>query len=231
MAAVALGFQDGDDAARQLATTILTQLVGAMINYGIEQAIAYATGATAAASAEAVKTSAVVASVSTQATAATAAQGVVTAGAVTSGAAIATAMAPAAAASSIASFGAAPAAAAPIALGTIAAIIAALVGGMALFGRAQGGQVLAGQTYKFNEKGPELFTPRSAGTVTPFNQLMAEARNGTEGGGDNIYLTVKTEAQVIDASDFQSVISRNADAVANAVEKSFIKRGKRIVTR
>ena len=172
-----------------------------------------------------------VSSVSAQAAAASTAQAAVTGTAVASGASIATAMAPAAAATSIATAGAAPAAAAPIALGTIATIIAALVGGFALFGRAQGGQVMAGQTYKFTEKGPELFTPRSAGTVTPFNQLMAEARNGTEGGGDTVYLTVKTEISAIDSSSFEDVISQNSEAVAQAVEKVFNRRGKRIVTR
>jgi hypothetical protein len=51
-----------------------------------------------------------------------------------------------------------------------------------LFGaRASGGPVGAGKTYLVGEEGPELFTPKSAGTVMP---------NGSFGGGAvNIYQT------------------------------------------
>jgi tape measure domain-containing protein len=228
LASVALGFQDGDDAARQLATTVLTQLTGAMINYGIEQVVAYATGAAAATTAEGIKTAAVVSSVTAQSAAALTAQGVVTTGAVASGAAIATAMAPAAAASSIASFGAAPAAATPIALGSIAAIIAAIVGGMAIMGRAQGGQVTAGQTYKFNERGPELFTPKSSGSVTPFNQLLREARGSQGGEGTQVYVDVRTDVSTIDSSSFSDIVNENAAAIAKAVQKALAKQGRRL---
>lgn len=224
MASVALGFQDGDEAAKQLAQTILTQLVGAVINYGIEQAIAYATGATAATAAEATKTAAVVASVGAQTTAAVAATGTVTGTAVASGASIATAMAPAAAASSIASFGAAPAAATPIALGSIAAIIAAIVGGMALFGRAQGGSVGAGQTYKFAENGPELFTPRTAGKVTPFHQLLNEARGG--GGGNVKQANITFDIKANDATGFEEMLNNQRDTIYNIVQRALNDRGR-----
>lgn len=139
LAQVALGMEDGEDAAKTFAKTIITQLVGATINYGIQQAIAYATGAAAATAAEATKTTAVVTSLGVQTAAATTAQATVTGAAVASGAIIAVAMAPAAAASSVASFGAAPAAAAPIALSTIGAIIAAIVGGIGVIGSFEGG--------------------------------------------------------------------------------------------
>lgn len=228
LASVALGFQDGDDAARQMATTILTQLTGAMINYGIEQVIAYATGAAAATTAEGIKTAAVVSSVTAQAGAAVAAQGAVTATAVSSGVAITAAMAPAAAASSIASFGAAPVAATPLALGSIAAIIAAIVGASAIMGRAQGGQVTAGQTYKFNERGPELFTPKSSGSVTPFNQLLREARGSQGGDGTQVFVDVRTDVSTIDSSGFSDIVNQNAATIAKAVEKALAKQGRRI---
>jgi len=226
MASVALGFQDGDEAAKQLAQTILTQLVGAMINYGIEQAIAYATGATAATAAEAAKTTAVVTSLGIQTTAANAAQGTVTAGAVASGSAITAAMAPAAAATSVATAGAAPAAATPIALGTIAAIMAALVAGVALFGRAQGGSVSAGRTYKFNEHGPELFTPRTAGKVTPFNQLMREARAGDSGSSKTANVTFDIRAN--DATSFQQMLNDNRDVIHNIIQRALNEQGREL---
>jgi tape measure domain-containing protein len=136
---MALGMTDGEEAAKALGRTIVTQLTGSMINYGIEQVIAYATGATAATAAEGVKALAVTGGIATQTIAATAATGVLTTAGVASGGAIAAAMAPAAAATSVATAGAAPAAATPIALGTIGAIIAAIVGGAAIAGSFEGG--------------------------------------------------------------------------------------------
>lgn len=48
-------------------------------------------------------------------------------------------------------------------------------------GRAAGGPVNAGTTYLVGEKGPELFTPNSSGTIIP---------NGVGGSGTTINLTV-----------------------------------------
>ncbi len=48
-------------------------------------------------------------------------------------------------------------------------------------GRAAGGPVTGGTTYLVGEKGPELFTPGSSGTIIP---------NGAGGGGATINLTV-----------------------------------------
>jgi len=159
-----------------VAQTIATELLGALIRYGIQNALV-SSGIIAGKAAE---TAAVTGAIATQTGAAVAAQGVVTSGAVASGVAITAAMAPAAAATSIATIGAAPAAATPIALGSIAAIVAALVGGYAIFGRALGGTVSGGMPYMVGERGPELFTPNASGggNITPFNQLMNTARGG-----------------------------------------------------
>lgn len=230
LAQMAIGLGDNDEMAKRLAQTILTQLVGAVINYGVEQSIAYATGATAAASAEAAKTSAVLAAVGVQTAAATTATGVITSAQVASGASIAMAMAPAAAATSIATAGAAPAAATPIALGTIGTIIAAIVGGFALAkvvgGRAVGGQVLAGNTYQINERGVELFTPRSAGTITPFSQLMQEARSGTVSETNNnskVELNLIVQAQ--DTNGLEEWAVNNRDLFYNMVVQALNERG------
>jgi len=54
-------------------------------------------------------------------------------------------------------------------------------------GKAVGGSVSAGTTYLVGERGPEFFTPGSAGTITPNNQLRS-------GGGItvNSYVTVNS---------------------------------------
>lgn len=69
--------------------------------------------------------------------------------------------------------------------------IAGLFGG----GRQAGGPVSSGTTYLVGEKGPELFTPSSAGNITPNHQLGGK-------GGDIVF------APVVDA--------RGADAAAVA---------------
>ena len=45
--------------------------------------------------------------------------------------------------------------------------------------RALGGQVIGGNSYLVGERGPEVITAGSNGNVTPFNQLMSEAREGS----------------------------------------------------
>jgi len=68
-------------------------------------------------------------------------------------------------------------------------------------GRALGGSVSAGSTYMVGERGPELMTPSTSGSVTPFNQLMDEARKGFKGSDQpqapiiNIYGADKPQTQ------------------------------------
>jgi len=210
---MALGMTDGDEAAKSLARTIVTQLTGSMINYGIEQVIAYATGASASVAAEAVKATAVTGGIAAQTIAATAATGALTVAGVASGAAIAAAMAPAAAAASIATAGAAPAAAAPIALGTIGAIIAALVGGVAIAGaREKGGPVSGGKTYLVGEKGPELFTPGATGQITS-NDNMNKL-----GGGQNIQMSFSPVFNGSNPDEIIPALKRNQKQFARLVQ-------------
>ena len=55
-------------------------------------------------------------------------------------------------------------------------------------GKAVGGPVSAGTTYLVGERGPELFTPNSGGTITPNNQM-----HGAGGGITvNSYVTVNS---------------------------------------
>jgi hypothetical protein len=46
-------------------------------------------------------------------------------------------------------------------------------------GRAMGGPVNAGTSYMVGERGPELFTPNTNGTIIPNNRLSASAMGGT----------------------------------------------------
>jgi len=58
-------------------------------------------------------------------------------------------------------------------LGKIFSGIKGIFGG----GKASGGDVLAGRTYLVGERGPEMFTPRATGTITPNNQTMNTTQN------------------------------------------------------
>jgi len=50
--------------------------------------------------------------------------------------------------------------------------------------RASGGPVMSGSSYIVGEKGPELFTPGSSGSITPNNALGGNTINVTVNGGD-----------------------------------------------
>lgn len=186
-ASVATGAQTGKEAVHGLAVGLIQEGVGSLIKYGLTAATTWAADALGFGAAQAVKTTAAVAGTAAQTTASATAVGALTGTGIAAGATLAAAYAPAAAAASIATAGGAPAAATPIALGSIGAIIGALVGGLALgstFARASGGQVRDGGSYLVGERGAELFTPNSSGggRVTPFNQLMNEARGGNGNG-------------------------------------------------
>lgn len=52
-------------------------------------------------------------------------------------------------------------------LGQLGGFFSSIFGG----GKASGGDVIAGREYLVGERGPEMFTPRTNGTITPNNQL------------------------------------------------------------
>ena len=54
-------------------------------------------------------------------------------------------------------------------------------------GLANGGRASAGRSYLIGEKGPEIFTPKSSGTVIPNNMIGG-------GGGDITNITVNVDA-------------------------------------
>jgi len=65
----------------------------------------------------------------------------------------------------------------------LGAKIGGAIGGVFGGGRADGGPVMQGTTYLVGERGPELFTPSSSGSIIPNNAL-------SRGGGSTINLTV-----------------------------------------
>lgn len=224
-AQMALGFEDSDKLAQRLGQTIVTELIGATINWGIQQAIAAATGATATVAAEGTKSAAIAGTAATSAVASTAALGTVTGAAVASGAAITAAMAPAAAATSVATAGAAPAAAAPIAISSIGAIMAALLGGLALGkmgGRLYGGPVQPGGLYPVTEDGrPEILQQGNRQYLLPGagGRVISNKDMQQSGGGMVVYVTNTTNISAIDTTSAQDFIAQNADAVAAAVDR------------
>lgn len=56
----------------------------------------------------------------------------------------------------------------------------------ALFGRAKGGPVSSGQTYIVGEEGPELFIPRSTGTIVPNTELQRYTKTSAASGSSSV---------------------------------------------
>lgn len=84
--------------------------------------------------------------------------------------------------------------------------IASLFGGFGISipGLAKGGPAKAGQPYIVGEKGPELFVPKSAGTVIPNNKL-GEGTEGVATGTVNAPVTNTYNTYNISAIDSKSV--------------------------
>ena len=60
------------------------------------------------------------------------------------------------------------------------------INGVSLVGRAAGGPVSSNSTYMVGEKGPELFVPRTSGTIVPADATAAAmARYQRQGGSDS----------------------------------------------
>lgn len=190
-AQVAMGAKDGEDALRDLANTMINQVVGAAVQYGIEMVKNKILGKSLAASEQAN----ILATTSTG----IASQQAATASTVAAAGATAVAAAPAAALTSTFSFGSAAVIGGAALLGTLA--IAKMMSGGA---REFGGPVTAGKSYLVGERGPEIFTPNSPGGITS-NKDMMNNSNGNEKFEVNFNMTD------ISDSAFQEQVYRNAD--------------------
>lgn len=84
-----------------------------------------------------------------------------------------------------------------------------ITGGSGLIPRAYGGSVNAGTSYMVGEKGPEMFVPRTSGTIVPNNALSST-------GGSQVINNYNIQA--IDVKSFEDRIMGSSTAVwaANA---------------
>lgn len=195
LSSVITGTQSASDAARSLANTVLTSVIQAFVDMGIQQAKSAIMGATVQQSAIAATTAASVAGTATTTTASTAAA-----------ATTATAWTPAAIVASIGSFGGAAA------IG-IGAVIAAMALSSSIAGkRKNGGSVSAGSMYQVGESGlPEIYKasngrqymiPGDSGKVISNKDIQG-------GGGSGVIVNVNnyTSSQVsVDSSQDGSQI-------------------------
>jgi tape measure domain-containing protein len=85
--------------------------------------------------------------------------------------------------------------------------------------RAAGGPVASGSTYLVGEKGPELFSPKSSGNITPNNKL--------DGGGETINVTYSPQVTAFDARSASQAIKSQAGEVLKIVEQAMNRRGRR----
>lgn len=210
------GTMTAQDAMKSLASTILNQAVGALVEIGVQELKNAIINKTTTAAKVATQEAAI-AAVTGAEIAGTAAS---TTAATTSAATIATAAAPAAALTSVASFGTA----AVIGLGALAATMAAAkaFGG----GRQYGGAVGADSFYRVNETGaPEMFTasngrqymmPNTKGEVTAANKL---------GGG--VSIVINNNAAGVDVSanqnsngDVEITVQRAVAEVASQISSN-----------
>ena len=80
-----------------------------------------------------------------------------------------------------------------------------------LFGFAEGGNVVGGQPILVGEKGPEVFTPPSGGSITPNNQLGGE-------GVTNHYHSYNIQA--VDAKSVAQLFAENRMTMFGMVEQA-----------
>ena len=83
------------------------------------------------------------------------------------------------------------------------------------FGLAEGGTARSGRSYLVGERGPEIFTPKNTGTVTPNHEL------GSMGGSTNIVVNVDASGSSVegDEEDSRSL----GVALSVAIETELIK--------
>lgn len=200
MAQVITGAKDGKEAIASLADTMLTQLIGAAVQYGVEMVKNQMLGNVLAASEQAN----IVATTATG----VAAQSAATTSTVAAAATTATAAAPAAALTSTFSFGSAALIGGAALLGTLA--ISKMMASSG--GREFGGPVSAGSMYRVGEKGkPEFYKdnlgnlsmiPGENGEVIPANKM------GGSGGGMTVQVNNYTPYQVYVTQDQATSIAK-----------------------
>lgn len=88
--------------------------------------------------------------------------------------------------------------------GNVGGLVGSVIDGF----RAEGGPVSAGGSYVVGERGPELFTPKSNGSILPNEQLA---------GGGSAGKTVNVNITAMDSQDVQRSLEQNRRYIAELV--------------
>lgn len=217
LSSVITGTQSASDAARSLANTVLTSVIQAFVDMGIQQAKSAIMGATVQQSAIAATTAASVAGTATT-----------TAASTTAAATTATAWTPAAIVASIGSFGGAAA------IG-IGAVIAAMALSSSIAGkRKNGGSVSAGSMYQVGESGlPEIYKasngrqymiPGDSGKVISNKDIQGGGGSGWIVNVNNYTSSQVTPAQSQDGSQILDILitdAENGGAYSSTLQSTF----------
>lgn len=83
-------------------------------------------------------------------------------------------------------------------------------------GRALGGPMVGGQSYLVGERGPEIFTPTSAGSMTPNDQLVG-------GGATNITFNIVAN----DTKGFDQLLVERRPLITKIIADAQLERGRR----
>ena len=100
--------------------------------------------------------------------------------------------------------------------------IAAVRGVAKIFGLQHGGPAKKGHPYMVGEAGPEMFVPKTSGTVIPNSQLGG----GAEIGGEvNVNFNIST----VDASAFDELLLSRKSLIIGTIQQAFQQQGRRFV--
>ena len=93
------------------------------------------------------------------------------------------------------------------------------VGGFISGFLADGGTAQAGRSYIVGERGPELFVPRSTGTVVP-NEAMGAAVGGE--------VNVNFNINAVDAAGFDELLLSRKNLIVGTIQQAFRQQGRRL---
>lgn len=94
-----------------------------------------------------------------------------------------------------------------------------ILGGIALGGgfRANGGPVRTGESYMVGERGPEIFTPNTSGSITSNEEM-----NAMKGEGD---LSVNFTINAIDTQTGVEFLLENKRVITGVIQEAYMRRG------
>lgn len=94
--------------------------------------------------------------------------------------------------------------------------------------RAQGGQVIGGEKYLIGERGPEVWEAPGMGRITPYNELMREARSNSQPDQaiNQAPLNVNFEILANDAQGFDELLVSRRDLIYNMITQALADQGR-----